>query len=422
MAFLNNTTSDYIQYVGDGTNRPGDIGAQLNAAYAALPASGGKIIITPKRGGGAYNFSTPVVMTTIGKYPFIEATAPGGANSTEGCCLNFIPTSGSAFTFDYSTVVIGPPAGSSGLRDITLVNNSCWTSGGCGSSATGIMVGVTNGGDWDAFYDCVTIQGFGVGYNNQNNTAVTQQWNNAVFLNNTVCLTSAGTTMRFVGGQFAANGKIFLQPAGTHQGELYFVGTNTFDNFSDPVFDYTVSSTIASLSLTDTHIENSPSLHTHYVEGYVNLAMTGGLLEDDSSTGTSDWMIKTYNFTLVSIIGTTVVSNRPLTCIVDMTNEVRATIVATILSPTNIPNLAAGAFVSEATVMPLNRYGTSPIPWSIRSPLYLGDVPKFGGTNATAAGSAALGANCPAVTATAPYTWVRILTADGSTAFIPAWK
>jgi len=49
-------------------------------------------------------------------------------------------------------------------------------------------------------------------------------------------------------------------------------------------------------------------------------------------------------------------------------------------------------------------------------------VPKFSGTNTTGAGSAALGANCPASTLTAPYTWVQITTSDGSTAYIPAWK
>lgn len=40
----------------------------------------------------------------------------------------------------------------------------------------------------------------------------------------------------------------------------------------------------------------------------------------------------------------------------------------------------------------------------------------------TGAGSAALGANCPAVTVTAPYTWMKFASADGSTVFVPAWK
>ena len=49
-------------------------------------------------------------------------------------------------------------------------------------------------------------------------------------------------------------------------------------------------------------------------------------------------------------------------------------------------------------------------------------IPKFSGTNTTGAGSALLGTNSPASTLTAPYTWVQIVTADGSTAYIPAWK
>jgi K319L-like, PKD domain len=47
---------------------------------------------------------------------------------------------------------------------------------------------------------------------------------------------------------------------------------------------------------------------------------------------------------------------------------------------------------------------------------------KFAGTNSTGAGSALLGANCPAVTATAPYKWLQAQSADGSTVYIPCWK
>ena len=42
--------------------------------------------------------------------------------------------------------------------------------------------------------------------------------------------------------------------------------------------------------------------------------------------------------------------------------------------------------------------------------------------NTTGAGSALLGANCPAVTVTAPYTWFKMLSGDGSTVYVPAWK
>jgi len=42
--------------------------------------------------------------------------------------------------------------------------------------------------------------------------------------------------------------------------------------------------------------------------------------------------------------------------------------------------------------------------------------------NATGSGAAALGANCPAVTLGAPYTWLKLTAADGSTVYVPAWK
>ena len=42
--------------------------------------------------------------------------------------------------------------------------------------------------------------------------------------------------------------------------------------------------------------------------------------------------------------------------------------------------------------------------------------------NATGAGSALLGANCPATTVAAPYTWLKMMSQDGSTVYVPAWK
>lgn len=49
-------------------------------------------------------------------------------------------------------------------------------------------------------------------------------------------------------------------------------------------------------------------------------------------------------------------------------------------------------------------------------------APQFSGPNTTGAGSAAFGANCPASTLTAPYTWVQVQVADGSKCWIPAFK
>lgn len=54
--------------------------------------------------------------------------------------------------------------------------------------------------------------------------------------------------------------------------------------------------------------------------------------------------------------------------------------------------------------------------------LAIDGVVFFGGDNNGGGGSALLGANSPAATLTAPYTWIKIRTADNSIAYIPVWK
>jgi len=54
--------------------------------------------------------------------------------------------------------------------------------------------------------------------------------------------------------------------------------------------------------------------------------------------------------------------------------------------------------------------------------IILSAIPRFNGTNSTGAGSSLLGANSPATTMTAPYTWISVITSDGSTAYVPCWK
>lgn len=53
--------------------------------------------------------------------------------------------------------------------------------------------------------------------------------------------------------------------------------------------------------------------------------------------------------------------------------------------------------------------------------LHLANI-KLTAGNTTGAGTALLSTNCPAVTASAPFTWFTVITSDGSTGFIPVWK
>lgn len=47
---------------------------------------------------------------------------------------------------------------------------------------------------------------------------------------------------------------------------------------------------------------------------------------------------------------------------------------------------------------------------------------KNSGNELSGVGAALLGANCPAVTVAAPYTWIKVETSDGSVGYIPVWK
>lgn len=63
---------------------------------------------------------------------------------------------------------------------------------------------------------------------------------------------------------------------------------------------------------------------------------------------------------------------------------------------------------------------TAAVRWSILNDGVLKN--NTAGNESTGAGSAALGANCPAVTVSAPYTWIKLNTSDGSAVYVPVWK
>jgi hypothetical protein len=54
--------------------------------------------------------------------------------------------------------------------------------------------------------------------------------------------------------------------------------------------------------------------------------------------------------------------------------------------------------------------------------LKVGGTLQFSGANAVGKSAGALGNNCPATNCSTPYTWLKIITGDGSIGYIPVWK
>lgn len=126
-----------IRYASDFAGA--DVGARINAAYAALPAAGGQVVVDE---GGS--FSTRVAFSTPGK-PVLVSGIPGDV-------VNLTWTgSGPAMIFDYGT---GHRMGH-GMRDLTL------TGPGNATATIGVIFGGTNGAEGIDFRD-FKIQSFGV--------------------------------------------------------------------------------------------------------------------------------------------------------------------------------------------------------------------------------------------------------------------
>jgi hypothetical protein len=371
-----------ILHVGAGNTQwgSGDIGSQINAAYAALPAIGGKIIVDPQTTGGCYSYTTPIVLATANKWPILEGSGSTGIAAT-GSCLNYTPTSGAAITLDYAIVGSNEPPIQQGLRSIKFINNGCVTTGGCGGTAVGIQIGNTNAGNLESLMREVSVEGFATGYSNSNNTAPNTTWTDCTFYSNAVALKYNATNAEtFKGGTFAGNGQLLVNGA-TYGGELYFTNVITFvNNSAGAAFDYSALSptgTPANLSLVSTHVESDNSASgAHFVIGTVNFSMQQGELEDDSSSGTGDWMI--HQAAGFLDVDTTVTSDRAYTQLVLADSNVRGTMRAELLStPIQAVPLAGGANAKYITQIPIVESPTSNAArvWTVESPqLFLGGV------------------------------------------------
>ena len=294
------------QFVDSTLSRGGsDIGAEINLAYAALPANGGDIWIFPNGTNSAYSFSTPIVLATANKIARLRGHAPSTPTPTQGLTLNYTPTTATtAITLDYDNGASGGGQNSHiAIESITLMNNNCVTLGGCGSSATGIAIGNTNGAQSAVFKD-MRVSGFGTGISNPNNNSWGQTLENVGFTYNTTGLnyvSAENTTL--TGAKFVANGTAIT----TVGGELTMLG-GSLDSSVTAGFVCTGGAGQQINYLIGVHMENQngqasagANLSSHFFTGTCNMTILGGAMENDnrSAGGTSDWLLNSSGGALV---------------------------------------------------------------------------------------------------------------------------
>jgi hypothetical protein len=337
-----------------GANNTSDIGAQINAAYASLPSNGGIIIVIPKSDNSCFNFTTPIVANVSGKYLLLEGQLAGGTGSG---CLNFTPTTGAAMTLDY--VPIGGSRGAVyGIKDLFLSNNLCTSIGGCGGSTTGISVTSTNGGIDGAIMQNVTIQGFSVGYGENARVPSSEvQWSNPRFYNNGAGMNLFGTAEeQILGGTFYGNGN-HIQAGDTNSTpELHITGTYFIAHSSD-AFDFTRTSLGGTLYITDPHLENgaTTSANAHYIEGNLLVFGKGGVAEDDSASGTSDWWFKPNGAAFMwDGLELNTLSRNPTVGVLNLAANTRAKLTGFVVNPATLTSIVGGANAAKATVCMLS--------------------------------------------------------------------
>lgn len=375
---LLNPNQNNVLHVGGGisTWAGSDIGAQINSAYAAGANPGVHIVVDPSPFGFCYDYTTPIVAATSGKYLLLEGagvtTAPAAPHWGGGACLNYVPTTGNAVTLDYAPLTSENPPTNHGLKNLAIVNNQCSATGGCGGTANGLVIGNTNGGAYDATYDHVAIIGFGgFGYQNTNARGVNSQWFSPFFQANGACAIQMGNlTEKFFGGIFAGNSCI-LQTPSNQSAEPYFIGTNFFSNTIE--FDFSLSniSDPGHLHLVGTHNESSAASCAHFIQGQVDWDAEASIFEDDNATGTCDWMFSNSGSNL-SAHGITLLSNRAYTNIFLMNSPSRGSVSFKNDSPTILLDSAmvGGANAAFLTLMG-TKGGSSnpPSPWIFESQL-----------------------------------------------------
>jgi hypothetical protein len=341
-------TLNTILYVGgfcSVTWGGGDIGSQINAAYAALPASGGSIVVIPQSSGACYSFTSKINFGTPGKYVILQGASPT-ASGNLGSCLRWTSTIPSvAINIDWTPRDGGGYVTGAGIRDIVLTNGhkDCAADGGCGSLATGVSIGTSNGGAHKALFLDFKVQGFGEGYHIADSVGWGMVWLNSAPVFNSIGIHYVGLHENdsFISGVLNSNG-IGVQ-IDTSGSEFSMIG-GSCDTSTVACFKLGIGTT---LHTTDVHWENrnaGPITNTQYVISTAPdsiLDMSGGIAYDTVTSGTQ--AVNWFTGGNVTVHGVHLKSfGRTTTRAVFLANT-RGLIEASPDTPTQFPILAVNA-------------------------------------------------------------------------------
>jgi hypothetical protein len=190
-----------------------DMGAEINALYDTLPATGGEIVVQESA-----SFATPILFGTNGK-PVLLIGLPADIVT-----LTYMGSSGAALTFDYGT---GHRMGH-GLRDLTL------TGPGHSTDTIGVLFGGVNGAEGLDFRD-FKVQSFGVNLQMGSNTWLAYFQQGMVRDGGTNVLLPSGLVE--AGEQITFNHVTFADAPAPHANSVWVQGQRQEVIFTDCSFD-----------------------------------------------------------------------------------------------------------------------------------------------------------------------------------------
>lgn len=214
-----------------------DCGAQINNAYAALPAAGGTIWVH-----SSCSFATPVVFGVANKIAILQGS---GAATV----LTYTGTTGTAVTlnngrnFDLST----------SIRDLVI------TGPGSGTAAVGVQMGGSQGCVGCSIEHTV-IQAFGTGLKYADNTWVTSVSQTMIRANGVNVLIPSGMTEAGENVQF--DHVTFADAPAPHTNSVWVQGGGQEVDFTDCSFDQVQlrigngSTSAAQINIKGSHFEN----------------------------------------------------------------------------------------------------------------------------------------------------------------------